>query len=125
MIEKIRSYLQKNETTALVIYVSVFSFLTYTCMYAFRRPWSVGFFEIQPDMLILGMSVSYKSMLLISQVFGYAAFKFVGIKFISELKKKERFRNLMFIVFFSMFCLLGFAIVLPTWKLLFLGLSVA
>lgn len=74
-------------------------------MYAFRKPLSAGTFS---EYEMWGMS--YKVILVITQVFGYLTAKFIGIKVIAELSKKNRFWLLIGLIAIAELALLLFAI---------------
>lgn len=63
----------------------VAAFLTYSCMYAYRKPLSAGTFE---GYMLWG--IDYKVILVVTQVLGYLTAKLIGIKLISELQQKRR-----------------------------------
>ncbi|MBX2817605.1 MAG: hypothetical protein KTR24_16470 [Saprospiraceae bacterium] len=63
----------------LFVTAGLASFLLYFAMYGLRKPFTVAAFS---EMTILGLE--YKITLIISQVFGYALAKWLGIKVISE-----------------------------------------
>lgn len=88
-----------------VMHASVAAFGVYFCMYAFRKPFSVGTFE---GMMLAGMS--YKSVLIISQALGYMVSKFAGIKLISELRPGKRILALLACIGIAELALLGFAL---------------
>ncbi|MCF8245002.1 MAG: DUF5690 family protein [Saprospiraceae bacterium] len=91
---------------------------TYTCMYAFRKPFTAATFEG-----IVYAGVNYKVWLVVAQVLGYMASKFYGIRFISELKPAGRFRSIVLLIGFAWLSLLGFALVPPPWNIAFLFLN--
>ncbi|MGB5372049.1 MAG: DUF5690 family protein [Flavobacteriaceae bacterium] len=66
------------------------AFGVYFCMYAFRKPFTVGTFEGQS-----WLGVDFKIVLIIAQVLGYMLSKFLGIKLISELKPQQRLGYLL------------------------------
>jgi hypothetical protein len=90
----------------VALYASVITFLTYATVYAFRKGFTVCTFE---GISYAGMS--YKSWLVISQVLGYAASKFYGIRFISEMKKLGRGRIILILSGISWSALFLFALV--------------
>jgi MFS family permease len=87
-----------------VLRVGFLAFATYSCMYAFRKAFSVGIFEGE---VLFGMD--FKSVLIISQVLGYTLSKFIGIKIISELKKDRRAIAILLLIAFSELALILFA----------------
>ncbi len=102
MIDK--STVTKRPGLVFVLHASFAAFGTYFCMYAFRKPFSVGTFE---GMAFMG--VDYKILLVIAQVLGYALSKFVGIKVISELKPNRRLFYLISLIVLAEIALLLFA----------------
>ncbi len=68
-----------------VAWAAFASFSTYFCMYGFRKPMSATTFDGER-----ALGISFKSALVIAQVFGYMTAKFIGIKFISEVNKAKR-----------------------------------
>ncbi|MFT4019591.1 MAG: DUF5690 family protein [Agriterribacter sp.] len=82
------------------------AFGTYFCMYAFRKPFNAGIYE--------GLTlwdIHYKTILIISQVFGYMLSKFMGIKVISELKSTSRTKLIIGLILFAEIALLLFGFV--------------
>lgn len=98
---------EKHRDTVVAIYAAVITFLTYATVYAFRKPFTVGVFNNEHDVL----GIHYKDALVISQVFGYMFSKFYGIRFIAELKNIGRGRTILLLVGISWLALLLFAIV--------------
>lgn len=90
------------------LYISLLCFFTYTCVFAFRKPFTVAHFEGEA----IGY-LSYQTSLIISQVIGYMISKVVGIRFISAMKRQARWKNVLFFVGISWFSLFVFAVVPP------------
>src|SRR5215467_4770063 len=82
------------------------AFCVYTCMYAFRKPFTVAEYA---GITFLG--IEYKIWLIISQTAGYTLSKFFGIKFIAELRGGNRTLSILKLIGFSWVALLAFAIV--------------
>lgn len=82
---RIRLWLHKTHGFWFSLYVAGFAFCLYTCIYAFRKTFSVALFEEDP---VFG--ISFKVWLIIAQVLGYALSKFMGISFVSELETHRR-----------------------------------
>lgn len=103
---------------ALVIWALTASFGAYFCMYGFRKPFNTGLYE---GLELWG--VSYKTILILTQVAGYMVSKFVGIKIISELKASKR--TLLAIAFIGIahFALLLFGWVPYPYNFVFLFLN--
>jgi len=94
---------------------AVAAFCVYTCMYAFRKPFTVAAFT---GYHYLG--IDYKIWLIIAQTAGYTLSKFSGIRFIAELKHKGRFFIILKFISISWSALLLFAIVPRPYNIIFL-----
>ncbi len=113
------TFFKKHEANLLSIYIAVLCFLTYACVYAFRKPFTIGLFINEPKIL----GVDYKNILVIAQVIGYTISKFCGIKYISELKHQGRGWAILILIFISWIPLLLFPIVASPWNVVFLFLN--
>ena len=102
----------------LVLHAGFSAFLIYFCMYAFRKPFAAASFS---DAELGG--ISFKVILVISQVFGYALSKFIGIRFNSGRGMHHRAFYILVIIFLAELALLGFALAPLPWKPLFLFLN--
>ena len=91
------------------------AFCVYTCMYAFRKPFTVAEFA---GLRFLG--IDYKIWLVMAQTAGYTLSKFFGIKFIAELRNKNRTLILLKFIGIAWMALLFFAIVPPPYNIIFL-----
>lgn len=94
------------------------AFCTYSCMYAFRKPFSAASYE---GMSWLG--VDYKVWLVIAQVLGYALSKLWGIRLVPELQTSRRGAAILCMIGLSWLALLGFALVPPVPGIAFLFLN--
>ncbi|GAC1451461.1 MAG: DUF5690 family protein [Chitinophagaceae bacterium] len=107
--------------SALIAWAAFASFTTYFCMYGFRKPISATTFDGEK-----AFGISFKSALVIAQVFGYMTAKFIGIKFISEVDKAKRAVYILLLIGASHISLLLLALVPKPFNVLFLfgnGLS--
>lgn len=102
------SNLKRNQY-ANSIYIALVCFLTYSCIFAFRKPFTVGLYNGMPSFL----GVDFKNLLVISQVLGYTASKFFGVKYISELKNVGRGKLIFVLTLISLLPLFLFPF-LPT-----------
>jgi MFS family permease len=101
------------------IYAAVISFCTYTCIFCFRKAFNVSAYA---GFSLFGLD--FKTVLVITQVIGYMASKFYGIKFIAELKKIGRGKLILLLVAISWVAWLLFAVIPPPynfWTLLLNG----
>jgi Family of unknown function (DUF5690) len=69
------------------------AFGTYFCMYAFRKPFTAGSFEVDAF-----WGLTYKTILVISQVLGYTISKFIGIKIVSEMPPTGRAKMILLLI---------------------------
>ena len=90
----------------LVVGMSVCAFVIYSCMYGFRKPYTVATFN---GLQFLG--ISYKVCLVIAQVIGYMISKFAGIRFIAEMKPAKRASGIVICIAVAWLSLLLFAII--------------
>ncbi|MVM35191.1 hypothetical protein GO755_34525 [Spirosoma sp. HMF4905] len=110
MAKQINFRLQKIVTNPIWVLVAAFG--TYFCMYGFRKPYTAASFK---DVLVLG--VSYKFLLIIAQTVGYVAAKWIGIKFVSEIKPEQRIRAIVLLMGFAELMLLFFGITPRPWSM--------
>jgi hypothetical protein len=97
-----------THSTPFAIWCIIAAFGAYFCMYGIRKPFTVTTYE---GMTAFGMEL--KSVLVITQVFGYMLSKFIGIKVIAELPPYKRVRGILLLNSIALACLLGFAVI-PT-----------
>jgi len=95
---------------SVAIYTAAVAFLTYACIFAYRKAFTVATFEGQ-----VFWGIKYQTLLIISQGLGYMASKFYGIKFISELKRLGRWKTSALLIGAAWLCLLLFALVPAPW----------
>ena len=93
------------------VYCIIAAFATYFCMYAFRKPFTAGTYD---GISLLG--ISYKTILIASQVFGYTISKFIGIKFVSEIDPRRRAVAIVVLILIAELALLLFAITPAPWS---------
>ena len=110
----IRAWLQQSPAWVFVLYVSLSSFVVYTCMYGFRKPYTAASFE---GIHLFG--ISYKVVLVISQVFGYMFSKFYGIRFIATMQPDKRSGFIVKLILTSWVSLLFFGLVPAPYNFIF------
>ena len=86
----------------LTMYASIVCFCTYSCMYAFRKPFGAGVYKVG--------DIDYKVILVIAQGLGYMISKFSGIKIISEMKERGRGKFIIILLSIAALSLLLFAV---------------
>jgi MFS family permease len=94
----------------VAFYTAAVAFLTYACIFAYRKAFTVATFEGQAF-----WGIKYQTLLIISQGLGYMASKFYGIKFISELNRLGRWKTSAILIGAAWLCLLLFALVPAPW----------
>ncbi|MDZ4679243.1 MAG: DUF5690 family protein [Saprospiraceae bacterium] len=102
--------LANSDSLAFILVAGLVAFVTYGCIYAFRKPFTAATFS---GMEIWG--VQYKITLVISQVAGYALSKFIGIRLISSLSAARRATSVLIMIGIAGVSLLGFALTPPSW----------
>ena len=105
----------KSGTPLFVLWCMIASFGVYFCMYAFRKPFNVGLYS---GLTLWGLG--YKSVLILSQVFGYMLSKFMGIKVISELKPSSRIKLIILLILIAEVALTAFGLVPHPYNFIFL-----
>lgn len=114
--DPVSAWLDRSGQFWFSVYAAGTAFCLYTCVFAFRKTFSVATFE---DLAYAG--VSYKVWLVIFQVLGYAAAKFIGIRVIAELKANARYRGILWMSGIGGISWLFFALVPPPWNIIFLA----
>ncbi|MBV7533454.1 DUF5690 family protein [Chitinophaga sp. sic0106] len=114
----IQQRLQKAGSITFSLYAALVAFGTYSCMYAFRKPFTAAIFDGQTF-----LGIDYKIWLVMTQTIGYACSKFYGIKFIAEMKGANRARNIILLILISWVSLLLFAVVPAPYNIPFLFLN--
>jgi len=115
---KITQWLSRSSDSQFSAYAIFAAFLAYFCMYAFRKPFTVGGFAGDG---ILGMD--YKTSLIVFQVIGYTLSKFLGIKIVSETSGKNRAFRLITMILIAEVSLLLFAFTPAPYNIFFLFLN--
>ncbi len=101
-----------NKIASHPAWVLIAAFGTYFCMYGFRKPYTAATYA---DASFWGLQ--YKFLLIISQTIGYVIAKWVGIKFVSEIKREHRIGAILGLITFSELMLLLFGIVPRPWNM--------
>ena len=86
----LRRWLAKADPIVFTTVAGLAGFCAYFSMYAFRKPFAAASFDhIQGWHFVL----DFKITIVIAQVMGYAASKFIGIKVIAEMRSAGRARD--------------------------------
>ena len=105
----LRGWLDRTGVVTFSVFAIAAAFTAYFSMYAFRKPFAAGEYAGET----FTGDLSLKTALIISQVLGYALSKWLGIKFVSELRAKHRAVALVCLIGFAHLALLVFAVVPP------------
>jgi Family of unknown function (DUF5690) len=111
---RITRWLSRAPTGVLNAYAMAAAFTTYFCMYAFRKPFTAATYH---DLFVGGTQIELKTAFVISQLIGYAASKYIGIKLCSEMSRARRAWSLVLLVAGAELALVLFAVVPAEWKI--------
>ncbi|MCU0391567.1 MAG: DUF5690 family protein, partial [Thermoflexibacter sp.] len=103
---RLSRWLSQTNPLFFSMYASLVAFCAYTCIFAFRKPFTVATFE--------GLSVwgvDYKIWLISVQVIGYMISKFIGIKVIAEMSGEKRALGILLMILVAGGALVGFAFI--------------
>lgn len=114
----IQRKLAESHPAVVPIYAAIVAFCTYSCMYAFRKPFTAATFD---NLFFLGLK--YKDVLIIAQLIGYTLSKFLGIKIIAEMKLKNRGWNIIKLIGIAAVSLLFFALIPSPYNIIFLFMN--
>lgn len=103
----------------LTVFATIVSFCCYASMYALRKAYLAADFSDSPQI----WDLTYKSVLVIVQVLGYALSKVIGVKIVSEMSSTRRAWALTGLVSVAALALVGFALVPApfNWPFMFLN----
>ena len=110
--------LKINPQVKTGLYAAVVVFLAYTMIFGFRKSFTIATFD---GLTIAGYS--YKTVLVIFQMFGYLLAKFYGIKYISELKRTGRGKIILLLTGVAWISWLFFALIPPPFNIVFLFIN--
>jgi MFS family permease len=114
----LKTRLQRSPAWAFVLYVSLSSFVVYACMYGFRKPFTAASYD---GITLFG--ISYKVVLVISQVLGYMLSKFYGIRFIAGMRAEKRVGYIILLILIAWASLLLFAFVPAPYNFVFMFIN--
>src|SRR5579862_2832516 len=89
MPRKRATWLDDASPVVFTIFASLAGFATYFSMYAFRKPFAAASFGAVEGW---HYALDFKIALVLAQLIGYAASKFIGIKVLSSLRPTYRAR---------------------------------
>lgn len=113
--QRLRHYLSNQPEWVFAIFASLSAFFTYSCMYAFRKPFTLATYE---GLYFAG--VDYKIWLITAQVCGYTLSKFAGINYISGLVKSQRIGSILILIGIAELSLFFFSFIPSPYNIIFL-----
>jgi phosphonate degradation associated HDIG domain protein len=117
---RLRSWLATTPKPVFIAYAIAAAFATYFCMYAFRKPFAAARFDGQQ---FLGSDIALKTAFVVSQILGYTASKYIGIKVCPEVRPGRRAGMLVFLILCAEAALVLFAILPPDLKVVAIFLN--
>lgn len=111
--KKLQYWLVTAPSTIFVAYASLAAFATYFCMYAFRKPFAAAKYE---GLMFFDTDINFKTVLLISQIIGYAISKYAGIKVCTEIQRSHLAKFLVGLIVFAELALLLFGLLPEQFK---------
>jgi hypothetical protein len=99
---------------AFTVFASIAGFSAYFSMYAFRKPFTAASFDHVEGW---HYALDFKIALVLAQLVGYAASKFIGIKVIAGMKRAWRAQAILGLIGVSWLALIVFAVVPALFKI--------
>ena len=96
---RISSWLSGAPAWQFSIYAMGFAFLTYFCMYAFRKPFGAATFEG----LEFLWGIKLKTAFVVGQIIGYTQSKYYGCKYCSEIGRSQQAKALVLMIVIALF----------------------
>ena len=106
-------WLRNGASVSFTVFASLAGFATYFSMYAFRKPFAAASFE---HVAGWHFALDFKIALVLAQIIGYAASKFIGIKVIGEMQRTYRAKAILGLIGASWLALIAFALVPAIYK---------
>ncbi len=101
-------------------YALLAGFVTYFCMYAFRKPFTAATYE---HVAGWGFAIDFKIVVVVAQVCGYALSKLIGVKVVSEAGQNRRILMILSFIGVSWIGLVLFAVLPAPLKVFAIFLS--
>ena len=107
------AWLRNASPIVFTAFASLAGFTAYFSMYAFRKPFTAASFDHVDGW---HYALDFKIALVLAQLVGYAASKFIGIKVISEMRQTRRAQAILGLIGTSWLALIVFALVPAIFK---------
>jgi MFS family permease len=99
----------------ITLLAALSAFCVYTCMYAFRKPFTAASFD-----KYTWWGINFKIWLVIAQTAGYTVSKFFGIGFIGGMKNDKRATSIIKLIGIAWIALFFFAVFPPPYNIIFI-----
>lgn len=113
-----RKFLSGSHPAVIPVFAALAAFCTYSCMYAFRKPFTVATFD---GAVYFGLK--YKDILVMAQLIGYTLSKFLGIKIVAEMKATNRGYNVLMLIGIAAVSLFLFGITPAPYNIIFMFMN--
>lgn len=120
---RLARWLDARPRAVLTVYAMAAAFAAYASMYAFRKPFTATSYQGLTAFTVAGVAFGYKAIAVISQLLGYMASKFIGIKVASEASFGRRVPLVLGLIGFAELMLVLFGLVPRPWNLACLFLN--
>src|SRR5690242_11872367 len=110
---RITAWLEQSPAPVMNAYAVVVAFAAYSCVYAFRKPFTAATYE---GLQFAGTQVEFKTALVISQIIGYGLAKYAGIKYVTEASRARRAWIVVALVAWAELAMVLFAVLPDGWK---------
>ncbi len=107
-------WLKDGSSITFTAFASLAGFSAYFSMYAFRKPFTAASFAGVEGW---NHALDFKIALVLAQLVGYAASKFIGIKVVSGIKRTHRVQAILGLIGVSWLALIVFALVPALFKI--------
>ena len=111
----LRPVLLRAHPAVRTLFAVTAAFATYFTMYGVRKAFAAAEFA-GVEVSFFGSTFGLKTLLVVSQIVGYATAKFGGVKFCSEARRQQRGWLLIAMIAWAEAALVLFAVVPPPWK---------
>src|ERR1700753_3128216 len=101
------AWLRNASPVVFTAFASLAGFTAYFSMYAFRKPFTAASFDHVDGW---HYALDFKIALVLAQLVGYAASKFIGIKVIAEMQRGWRAQAILGLIGVSWLALIVFAV---------------
>ena len=113
-----KKLLTNSNPVVISVFAALAAFCTYSCMYAFRKPFTAATFD---DLVYFGLK--YKDILVMTQLVGYTLSKFLGIKIVAEMKLNNRGYNVLVLIGIAAISLFLFGVTPAPYNIIFMFMN--